>query len=266
MKNIKLPSVLIISIVTSSDEYYLNLTLKSLKATLNYVKPNGVLVVIPSDLITSDIIKFYKKHDKFYYIKFFPEPLLVKSLNKTNYSYSYYVSTFIPVYTGFYNISHVLIHQWDSCVINTELWTDDFLNYDYIGAPWPFFLNYHNEINFDGYKSNVLIGNGGFSLRSSAFIKYTNYLASNKLIPINSNLISDNEDLLSCIKYQHLAEKVILRKLKFPSLELARQFSIERQFPLDSKHHHDYNDLSSYKSFGFHGDFNTAGMNYINNI
>ena len=29
--------------------------------------------------------------------------------------------------------SHVLVIQWDSFVIHPELWTDDFLSYDYIG-------------------------------------------------------------------------------------------------------------------------------------
>ena len=49
--------------------------------------------------------------------------------------------------------SHVLVIQWDSFVIHPELWTDKFLNYDYIGPVWP-----HHPQN--------PVGNGGFSLRS----------------------------------------------------------------------------------------------------
>jgi hypothetical protein len=33
--------------------------------------------------------------------------------------------------------SHVLVIQWDGYVVNADLWDDDFLRYDYIGAPWP---------------------------------------------------------------------------------------------------------------------------------
>src|SRR6266850_1256662 len=46
--------------------------------------------------------------------------------------------------------SHILTIQWDGWVINPHLWNDDWLQYDYIGAPWD-----------DG-----CVGNGGFSLRS----------------------------------------------------------------------------------------------------
>ena len=55
--------------------------------------------------------------------------------------------------------SHFLTIQWDGWVINKESWTNDFLNYDYIGAVWPW------------YKENR-VGNGGFSLRSTKLMKY----------------------------------------------------------------------------------------------
>lgn len=48
---------------------------------------------------------------------------------------------------------HALFIQWDGWVLHPELWTDRFLDYDYIGAPWTW------------YETNR-IGNGGFSLRS----------------------------------------------------------------------------------------------------
>lgn len=46
--------------------------------------------------------------------------------------------------------SHVLVVQWDGFVVNADAWTDEFLEYDYIGAPWP-----------DG-----VVGNCGFCLMS----------------------------------------------------------------------------------------------------
>ena len=54
--------------------------------------------------------------------------------------------------------THVLVIQWDSFVIHPELWTDEFLNYDYIGAVWP-------------HHPQAPVGNGGFSLRSSKLLK-----------------------------------------------------------------------------------------------
>jgi hypothetical protein len=52
---------------------------------------------------------------------------------------------------------HVLVIQYDGFILNPEAWTDDFLRYDYIGAPWW----YEDENN---------VGNGGFSLRSKKLL------------------------------------------------------------------------------------------------
>ena len=43
--------------------------------------------------------------------------------------------------------SHCLLVQWDGYVLNPKSWLPQFLDYDYIGAPW---------------NGNV-VGNGGFS-------------------------------------------------------------------------------------------------------
>lgn len=48
---------------------------------------------------------------------------------------------------------HFLIFQTDSCLLKEGV--DEFLQYDYIGAPWPHMKN--------------MVGNGGFSLRSRDF-------------------------------------------------------------------------------------------------
>ncbi len=55
----------------------------------------------------------------------------------------------------------LLIHD-DSCVVNPEMWTDEFLDYDYIGAPWP-----------EGSQP-YRVGNGGFSLRSKRLLDVFN--------------------------------------------------------------------------------------------
>lgn len=55
--------------------------------------------------------------------------------------------------------SHMLVIQWDSWIKDAEMWRDEFLQYDYIGAPW-------------WYKEGKNVGNGGFSLRSTALMRY----------------------------------------------------------------------------------------------
>jgi hypothetical protein len=56
-----------------------------------------------------------------------------------------------------------LVFQYDGFILNPNAWSDEFLNYDYIGAPW-----YH--------LGPLRVGNGGFSLRSK---KLTSWLSKN---------------------------------------------------------------------------------------
>lgn len=55
---------------------------------------------------------------------------------------------------------YLSIHD-DGFIINPDLWDDNFLNYDYIGAPWK------------DYGQRNRVGNGGFVLKSNKFIQLT---------------------------------------------------------------------------------------------
>ena len=52
----------------------------------------------------------------------------------------------------------VMVAEYDGFILNPEAWTDEFLNYDYIGAP----------LLVDGVQ---LVGNGGFSIRSKKLLR-----------------------------------------------------------------------------------------------
>ena len=78
------------------------------------------------------------------------------------------------------------------------------------------------------------------------------------MLPIGKFVLG-NEDYFLCNTLGRFLTNV--KKIKFPSIELARRFSVERPI---QECPHQYNDLSTYQSFGFHGDFNTAGMDLIN--
>jgi hypothetical protein len=124
--------------------------------------------------------------------------------------------------------------QHDGYIINPECWTNQFLSFDYIGAPWP--------INW-GYKNRV--GNGGFCLKSKKFLEECNKLFSNfnfKLdIARDKYDISINEDFLACNIYY---EEMLNRGIKFADVETASLFSIEHPI-LEMKD----------KTFGFHDYF-----------
>ena len=66
--------------------------------------------------------------------------------------------------------SHLIHMEWDSAVLNRAAWDNDWLKYDFIGAPW----HPHHEPGWppcDGETNNV--GNGGFSLKSLKFVTLT---------------------------------------------------------------------------------------------
>ena len=114
--------------------------------------------------------------------------------------------------------SHFLYAQWDSWVINPAAWSNSFLDYDYIGAPWERMGPWN-------------VGNGGFSLRGRDM---TNY-ARNKFTFYNP------EDYGLCVYYRQILED---RGFRWPNADLAARFSAEERWPLD------------HIPFGFHGAYN----------
>lgn len=116
-----------------------------------------------------------------------------------------------------------LITQNDGFIINPHLWRNEFLNYDYIGAPW-------SQYGMKVWKRTNRIGNGGFSLRSK---KLMNFIKNFKYINFN-----EPEDVITSV----VIEK---HKFKYPSVELACKFSLE--CPIE-----DY-PFNLNQCFGFHG-------------
>lgn len=115
----------------------------------------------------------------------------------------------------------ILNIQADGFVTNASKWTDDFLKYDYIGAPWK---------TIQG-KSNARVGNSGFSLRSRLFHElsglpwYTlNDAEKREFIPYN-----DEGDDVYWTQINH--EFMNKDKPAFAPLNLALQFSIEQDCP-----------------------------------
>lgn len=114
----------------------------------------------------------------------------------------------------YFNTSHVLVTQWDGFVWNPQLWKDEFLQYDYIGAPWPPEL-LHTQLHKDrGY----LVGNGGFSLRSKKLqqVLHDHYH--------NLDFTHPSEDVVIC---QFNREFLESQGCVFAPPELARTFSWE---------------------------------------
>ena len=118
---------------------------------------------------------------------------------------------------------HILFVQWDAMAYNKDMWTNDFLQYDYIGAPWPWA---HNGVN---------IGNGGFSLRSRRLL--------DALQDPHIQSQGRHEDLVIGEYFRPYLES---KGMRYPTVDVAAQFSYE---------------LGDYQnSFGFHGPWNVIKL------
>ncbi len=114
---------------------------------------------------------------------------------------------------------YVLVVQHDGFVRNPEAWTDEFMQYDYIGATW-------------WYKDGKNVGNGGFSLRSKKLLELCANLPTTATHP---------EDHVICRDMRPYLES---KGIKFAPETLANQFSFEG-----------YNQPGTYTNqFGFHGN------------
>ena len=135
----------------------------------------------------------------------------------------------------YFKTSHCLIVQGDSFVVNSDLWKEEFLKFDYIGAPWSNKIQVNPNLILNLEKNTV--GNGGFSLRSHKLAETTaklNYASIN--FPLKS------EDIIIC---HYLYDEMVKKGIRFAPAELAAQFSMENVNHLLGQ------NVNSV--FGFHG-------------
>lgn len=115
---------------------------------------------------------------------------------------------------------YVLLVQWDGFVVNAAAWSEDFLDYDYIGAKWIFHTDGHN------------VGNGGFSLRSKRLLEA---LRDPRIEP------GPVEDDAICRTWRPYLEAT--HGIRFAPESVADRFSFEASYWTSPP-------------FGFHGLFN----------
>ena len=138
--------------------------------------------------------------------------------------------------------SHGLLIHPDGYVIRPSLWDNNWLQYDYIGAPW----RDDPTAYLDPWGKNQRVGNGGFSLRSKKLLD----LPSKIEVPWEVN-VGDfykhmnaglyNEDGNICVHNRHIFEE---NGCKFAPVEVASKFAREETLP-DSEE----------ETFGFHYHF-----------
>ena len=124
------------------------------------------------------------------------------------------------------NTSHCITIQADGFIINPTKWDNDWLNYDYIGAPW----EYSNNAYLDPWGNHQRVGNGGFTLRSKKLLE----------VPLHAHIQFDvnwgkfykhmdakntAEDGNICVHNRHIYEVL---GCKFAPIEVAAKFAHEK--------------------------------------
>ena len=122
--------------------------------------------------------------------------------------------------------------EHDGFIINPHLWKDEFLNYDYIGAPW---RNFYNRV-----------GNGGCHLVRSEVYKRLPNLVHKYHDEFRQNYHSPNlfVDDVFISNFLYIKNEGI----NYAPIDLAIDFSMEHRIP-------EYPNRTPDNSFGFHGRF-----------
>tara|TARA_B100000029_G_scaffold506151_1_gene588321 strand:- start:138 stop:839 length:702 start_codon:yes stop_codon:yes gene_type:complete len=211
-KKLKLPNVSLLAIAHEKD---VDQTQVSMKISSENIEFGAI------KLLTSAQPKI-----KYPDIEYIPiKPMNLEEFNKT----------MIEDLHKYFQTTHCLFVQADSFVVNYKLWKDEFLKYDYIGAPWSDKLVINQNLVLNVKKNPV--GNGGFSLRSHKLLLTTSKIDYDSLkFPLKS------EDVVVC---HYLYDKMIEEGVNFAPPKLAAKFSIEN---VDNLYGQNLDSV-----FGFHG-------------
>jgi len=154
-----------------------------------------------------------------------------------------------------------LVVQDDGHIVNPDKWEDSFLNFDYIGAPWPSsksWIKRFKKLGQNDYrkiKENFKlnrVGNGGFSLRSKKFLEYSSTFQ-------NTNNIS--EDIFLCILNYSTAK---FSDIQFADFNTAMKFSYETPLKGFNKKRENSKGKFEFDQFGWHGERFTNSTELLN--
>jgi hypothetical protein len=127
--------------------------------------------------------------------------------------------------------SHALLMEWDAGACNPDMWRDEFLQYDYIGAPWEWQV-----------RRGTAVGNGGFALVTKRLVDFC-YAEKLKIATDMDISIRARRDLETRGGFKWAPDSV------------ARDFAYEGWTPNGPK------VLTSRpNSFGYHGVHNWPGI------
>ena len=135
----------------------------------------------------------------------------IKDIDEWNHRITYHLTDYISTEFA------ILIHD-DGFIVNADSWRDEFLNYDYIGAPWD-----HKHF-IDKFGNQIRVGNS-VSLRSKKLLDIPNKFNMPWLRHENG---LTNEDAQICVWNRNL---FLDNGINFADFNVAKYFSHETIYP-----------------------------------
>ena len=125
---------------------------------------------------------------------------------------------------NFIETDFVLLIHWDGFIINPEKWSNKFLQYDYIGSPWPNFKKVFPQLAKQYSDNKYRVGNS-VSIRSKKLLQIPSQI---KLNWNDDGAIANfHEDGYLCVHKRDELEKY---GIKFAPFNLACKFGREYTF------------------------------------
>ena len=116
--------------------------------------------------------------------------------------------------------THMLMVQYHAFVLRPWMWDNDWLKYDFIGAPWyesPWFVHLTTG-------EMIRVGNGGFSLRSKRVMDLPKKL---NIHPVNDRGFTNDDGMINNYYRELFKENGIV----YPDVYVAARFSHENDVP-----------------------------------
>ena len=137
-------------------------------------------------------------------------------IDRFNYLIAYELGSYV-------NTDYVILVHYDGFIVHPEMWRKEFLDYDYIGSPWPLPTAEHSTY-YDANGNICRVGNS-VSLRSRRFLNYPKE-AGFEWKPAADGFY--NEDIFLCCMNKVKFEEAGMR---FAPIEVATLFGREHTIP-----------------------------------
>ena len=149
----------------------------------------------------------------------------LRNIDDFNYSMVYDIHKYI-------NTDYILLVHADGFVVNPDKWQDAFLDYDYIGSPWPL---PKDDFSYRDINGEICRVGNSVSIRSKRLLEFP----EKANLPWEADHGFFHEDGFLCVKNKHLVEEAGMR---IAPLEVAKYFGHEHMIP----------EIEGIKPFVFH--------------